>query len=87
MANSKTEVTDKQIAENIKKYGIKHPTMLSVSAQQAESLVELLRQNQKYLGAIFGKYYISSPNEYAEEFIDNLGLAISEITRDLGSMV
>lgn len=87
MANSKTEVTDKQIAENIKKYGIKHPTMLSVSAQQAESFVELLRQNQKYLGEIFGKYSISSPNEYAEEFIDNLGLAISEITRDLGSMV
>jgi hypothetical protein len=65
---------------------IKNPTMLSVAAQQAESLVELLRQNQKYLGEIFGKYYISSPNEYAEEFIDNLELAIGEITSDLGKL-
>ena len=60
--------------------------MLSVAAQQAESLVELLRQNQKYLGEIFGKYHISSPNEYAEEFIDNLELAIGEITSDLGKL-
>ena len=60
--------------------------MLSVAAQQAESLVELLRQNQKYLGEIFGKYSISSPNEYAEEFIDNLELAIGEITSDLGRL-
>ena len=60
--------------------------MLSVAAQQAESLVELLRQNQKYLGEIFGKYFIASPNEYAEEFIDNLELAIGEITSDLGRL-
>lgn len=58
------------------KLKVKNPTMLSVAAQQAESLVELLRQNQDYLGGIFGKYYISSPNEYAEEFINNLELAI-----------
>lgn len=65
---------------------VKNPTMLSVASQQAESLVELLRQNQKYLGEIFGKYSISSPNEYAEEFIDNLELAIGEITSDLGRL-
>lgn len=65
---------------------VKNPTMLSVAAQQAESLVELLRQNQNYLGEIFGKYSISSPNEYAEEFIDNLELAIGEITSDLGRL-
>lgn len=91
MANSKAEVTDKQIAENIKKYGIKHPTMLSVSAQQAESFLELLEYNKDYGARILVDTHFAENLDEGRESIENdieeLRAVIKRITDDLGLMV
>lgn len=91
MANSKEEVTDKQIAENIKKYGIKHPTMLSVSAQQTESFLELLEHNKDYGARILVDTHFAENLDEGREFIENdieeLRAVIKRITDDLGLMV
>ena len=91
MANSKAEVTDKQIAENIKKYGIKHPTMLSVSAQQTESFLELLEYNKDYGAKILVDTHFAENLDEGREFIENdieeLRAVIKRITEDLGLMV
>jgi len=66
-------------------YGIKSPTMLSVSAQQTRSFIELSKINTNYLTAIFMRKGLGDFQDYCN-FIDKLSVVCDEIIKDIGEV-